>query len=1858
MDYSKILKQILSLILCLVVISSCSRKKEAIIDVSPEFIEYITAYSGGVLSKNSAIQIELAHPHPDAEKNKVIESSLFQFKPSLKGVTTWIDEQTIQFTPTQEMSSSTYYKAQFNLGNLIEVPANFQRFEFGFYTREIDLSIDVSEIISYSQTPDKVAIEAIINSSDDFKLEEIKPLLSVEDNKGKKVEYTLTAQSSESYIITIPEVDKSSCDWVSIKLEAKKLGAENDVEQSITIPDNNTFELIDSRRLTQPMEGVRLTFSEPLREREVSASFLSVEGGYTYTIDQEDNRLYLYFEEGIDQAIRLKIHENFTSLIGNKISKEQWIELPTIDNKPEIELLTKGTILPNSSEQNLHFRARGVEAVDIHVVKVYSSNLLHFLQINELNQSNQIKRSGRLVLKKRINLDKINSSTASKWRDYAIDLADLFSQEPGALYHIGLSFKRDYTIYNQNKEIANSRDGSIIHIEESVAEVNEWDDVDTYYSGLQLGEPYDWSIYEWRQRMNPQHPTFYMSAENVSVTTNLYATHLGVIAKQNSSGKLWVTVNNILTTKPVESAKVKVFSYQLQLIGEQTTNADGFAEVNCKGQPFIVQVESGGEKSYLRIPQGTQLSTSRFDVGGVQREKGLKGFIYGERGVWRPGDTLHISFIVEDREKRIPENHPVSLELFNPQGQFYTKQLATKQEGGIYYFAVPTNQSDPTGLWNGYVKIGGSTFHKSFRIETIKPNRLKIDLSFAQDILSTQKSNAMRLRSNWLTGSVANGLNASIELILRNYRSPFPTYDRYLFTDLTSSFVSTRKEVFKGELNSNGEIQTDLDLPISNTAPGMLKGQFITRVYEPGGDISIHSQEMSISPFKTYVGLAMPKSDEEINYLETDTKHTFDVISLTEHGKPNPSGQISYEIYKVGWSWWFDKEDVLTNYIQNSSVHPIQKGDLSVNQAGKTSFSFGIDYPEYGPYLIYLKDKNSGHTVSQSFFIDWPSWRGRADRPNPTGLTMLSFNLDKEEYQVGEEVTVTLPAASKGRALISIEDGNGVIKQEWIKTKEGEDTLYRFKTTAAMAPNVYVFVSLLQAHEQTINDSPIRMYGVMPVLIHNSDSKLAPEITMPKVLAPEKPFTIQVKENKGKAMAYTLAIVDEGLLDLTSYKTPNPWSYFYAKEALGVSTWDMYDEVIGAMAGTYKKLFSVGGDEMLNPADAKVNRFNPVVEYLGPFSLEKGETAQHTIELPMYVGSVRTMVVASSREGFGSAEQTTVVRAPLMLLSSLPRTLTINEEVWLPVNLFVMDESINEVEVTIKSSSNIEVVGGNSRRVKFNKTGDQPIYFKLKVGHNVGVENITILASSGAHKTSEEIEIAVRNPNPLATQIKEAVIGAGEKTTLNYSFESNETEKKLELEVARIPSINLTSRLQFLNSYPHESTEQIVSKAFPLLYIEDLIAVEAPLKEKSKETILETIQKLYSRQASDGSFTYWNNSTSNYPWVTAYAALFLTKAKEQGYPVHKEVLSRWRNYQSRIVRQWSASASSWMYSRYNQAYALYVLAVSGNADLAAMNRLKEDSENDALTKWTLAAAYAWLGKDKVANELVFNLSTEVTNYNPINTVFGSSLRDEAFILQTLLLLKQNQKAFKQAHYLAKRIKEETYYQTQSTALALIAMADYSRVHKSQEMNFNYNLSSTKPNEVRSQQILVQKDLEISNNTGQLSIENKSDGTLYTQLIQSSYLITDNLPAITQGLSVNVRYRDMNGNPLAIDKLKQGTDFIAWVEVKSMGREVLKEIALTHIIPTGWEVYNTRVVNSLTDEVTSGQSTTPRLTYQDVRDDRILSYFDLNPEEVIRIPIRLQALYAGKFILPAVRVEQMYNSSIQGRTAAGSTEVVR
>ncbi|MCU0368230.1 MAG: MG2 domain-containing protein [Cyclobacteriaceae bacterium] len=1366
-----------------------------------------------------------------------------------------------------------------------------------------------------------------------------------------------------------------------------------------------------------------------------------------------------------------------------------------------------------------------------------------------------------------------------------------------------------------------------------------WDSYDEYY--------YD--DYEWRERDNPCHSSYYNG--NRKIKKNIIASDIGLLAKRGDEGSTMVVVNDIKTAKPLSGVQLELYDYQLQLLGTASSGADGKAIIQSNQKPFVVMAKDGAQRGYLKISDGESLSLSNFNVGGESVRKGLKGFLYGERGVWRPGDSLYLSFILEDKMKLLPPSHPVVFELQNPQGQVTSRLVRSSSENGFYKFATATTSDAPTGNWLGRVKVGGTEFTQTIKIEMVKPNRLKINLDFGVDKLTASSNDIQgNLKVNWLHGAPGKNLRAQFEVMLTKATTKFDQYPDYVFDDPSIDFYSESQPVFDGYTDAEGNATVTAKIEVSELAPGSLNAIFRGKVYEESGNFSIDRFSIPYYPYSALTGIRLPQGDKSRGMLLTDTTHRVDIVSIDPNGKPL-SRNIELSVFKVDWRWWWDTSEGSVNFMSGQYAQPIMRGKVrTVN--GKGSWSFKIKQPEWGRFFVVAHDTESGHSTGKIVYIDWPGWAGRA-RNEADGATMLSFSSDKPVYNIGEKANLVIPGSEGGRALISIENGSRVLETFWLETKKG-DNQFAFDITKEMTPNVFVNITLLQPHAQTVNDLPIRLYGVIPIQVEDPGTHLNPIIAMPEVLEPGKEVVIKVSEKDARKMTYTLAMVDEGLLDLTRFKTPDAWSRFYAREALGVKTWDLYDQVMGTYGGRIDRLLALGGDAELaaKEDDSKANRFKPVVKFFGPFTVSGGSN-EHRFIMPQYIGSVKTMVVAGYEGAYGKTEKVTPVRKPLMVLATLPRVLGPEESVKLPVTLFANEKNINQVKVSISVTGPVSLTE-SAKTISMSGNSDMTVDFDLLVKSSTGKATVKVTANAGNYNATDEIEIEIRNPNPSITKVLDVILEAGKTWNTSVTPVGVAGTNSAILEISTLPPVNLGQRLRYLYQYPYGCIEQTTSAVFPQLYVDKVRALTEEEKVSIQQNIKAGVERLKTFVNRDGGFAYWPGHEDTDSWGTTYAGHFLIEAEAKGYYVPNDMIKRWKKYQKNKAQSWRKN-QEYSSSELIQAYRLYTLALAGEAELGAMNRLRETTPLPATAAWMLAAAYVKAGQPEAAKKLVESLSTIVKPYQELAYSYGSDIRDKAIMLETLVLLNDRVKAFELVKEISAALSNSNYWMsTQSLAWSLKSVGLFASGEKKGELKFTYTYNGkevTASTDLTMAQVTI--PIEGVKNSS-LKVVSASQGTLFTRLITEGVPARGTEEDDEKNLSISIVYNDAQGNIIDPSRLEQGTEFSASVTVFNPGlRGTYMNLALNQIFPSGWEITNLRLTD---DENTRKAGDVP--TYQDIRDDRVYTYFDLNSNQRKTFKVLLTASYAGSFYLPAVSCEAMYDNTVFARKKGRVVEVVK
>ncbi|OFX28663.1 MAG: hypothetical protein A2X08_16615 [Bacteroidetes bacterium GWA2_32_17] len=1806
------------------------------------FSEYISAYTSGMISKKSSISVKLTETTASQIKKDGIDlNDIFDFSPSISGKAIWVDEQTIEFKPDEDLKSATHYIIDFKLGKLLQVEDEYKTFTFDFFTikQNFDVSVDETRTIDKSTYKLQKTSGTII-LADNEPIENIQKILKAyKDDSPVKIK--ITAAGENKYSFEIDSVERTNAaSTLKIKWDGNPIDVENKGEISVQIPPLDQFLYMSYKIYDFPEQCLQLQFSDPIDENQLLNGLITIsnEEDLRFTID--DNLIKIYPSKQLKGEYNLIISEGIQNTNGKKLSESQNFTIIFEDLKPQVRLIGKGVILPHSQDGLvLPFEAVNLKAVDVRIIKIYENNITQFLQINELEGNSELKRVGKIVYQGTVQLDQTPNTTLSKWNRFTLDLNKLMAAEPGAIYRVSIGFRKQHSVYPcSGEDETESNTTTQEQNEKGIESSFEYFDDQYEYSYWNYYEDGYYENY-WENRDNPCKKSYYNTQKSVS--QNIIASDIGVIAKKGNDGSLSVFVANILSAKPMNNVEVEVYDYPQQVLAKGVTDGNGRVTFAKLEKPYLIIAKNGKQRGYLKLTDGTSLSLSAFEVSGTSVIDGLKGFIYGERGVWRPGDSLYLTFILEENGEIVPNNVPVVFEFKNPDNQLIKRIVQKKNTSGFYQYNIKTDESSVTGNYTAIVIVGAATFDKKIKIETIKPNRLKIKFDFGLKKLVKNQDISGDMEVKWLHGAIAKNLKTSVELTMSPITTKFDKYQDFVFDDPTKKYSPSLETVFEGILDDNGKTKVNAKIDAGEMASGFLKATFLTKVFEKGGDFSIDQFSIPYYPYSSFVGLKMPKGDKTRGMLLTDTTHQIEMVIVDSDGKlvSNPH-QVEMFFYKIEWKWWWDQsEEYLANYNGHSYIQPLKHETIS-SAGGKVKWNVKVKYPDWGRYIVIAKDLTSGHSTGKVVYIDWPGWAGREAKDHSGAATQLTFTADKDKYLVGDKVNLTIPGSEGSRALVCIENGTKLIQSYWVETSNKLNQ-FTIDATAEMTPNIYVNITLLQPHSQTANDLPIRMYGILPISVENPATHLYPIIEMPNKLRAETTVEIKIKEKNSQDMTYTLAIVDEGLLDLTRFKTPDPWENFFAKEALGVTTWDLYDLVIGSYGGKLERILSIGGDEEgKSGGSKKANRFKPMVKFIGPFFLKGGKTDVQKIKLPNYIGSVRTMVIAGNNGAYGNAEKTTPVTKPLMVLATLPRVLGPGETLKLPVSVFAMENNVRNVTVNVKTNGLIKINGSTTKNITFKENGEEYIEFDI-TAIKTGIAKFEINATSDNEKAHYEVELDVRNPNPKVTDSKGEMIEPGNTVEIPYTPIGIEGTNKITLELSAIPPLNLEKRLKYLISYPHGCIEQTTSSVFPQLYLADLVDLTKDRTSEITNNIKSGIQRLMQFQTFNGGMSYWIGGQDVDEWGTSYAGHFLLEAQKKGYVVSDSFLKKWRKYQKTMASKWVNNGPT---SQFVQSYRLYTLALSGNAEIGSMNRLKECKNLSSSAKWRLAAAYQIAGQTNIANKLIAGLSTDVPKYTELYYTYGSDIRDKSMILETLSLLGKRKEAFNLLKEVSTQIATNDWYSTQSTAYSLVAISKYLGDQKpTGQIKASYQIAGGTWNSVSTMKYILQSNIPVKTiDASSINIKNESKGVLYARIIMEGIPEVGNETDASSGLKITSVYRTLEGSFIEPATIEQGTDFYVQVTITNPTALEYKQMALSQIFPSGWEIINTRLLEI--DNVV--KSSIP--TNQDIRDDRVYTYFDLKPAETKTFYVLLNASYTGNYYLPAINCEAMYDATINAR----------
>ncbi len=1831
-------KSIMILLLLLTAVNCKKKETEGELTYPLETAKLVSQVTSGVISPRSSIQVRfVSRVIPKNLLGQSIKKQVFKFDPSIKGVTIWMDQQTLKFIPNEPLPLRTHYKGILNLRALFPKHKNEQkleplRFEFEVAGREVTGVTHDFQLVTPGD-PSRFQVIGTISFSEPTDIEQLKKAASLKMNRRAiSLEWAGDAESRKFSFTSKPIRRGEKTLKFVFRVKKEPLQLSGDLEKSFEITPLSEMAVVDVKSVEQgDHPSVEVTFSDELDSRQDLSGLIFVTPALKVELKATGRKVELRGDFEYGKSYTVTVSKGVRSRWGIATKQEFTKTLEFEDLKPEIKFASTGVFLPRANRRTIRLLTLNVRKVRVEIKKVFENNLGQFLQTERLSNAtgyydsfddSYVNRVGVVVFSDSLEV----GEERNVWKQIELDLKHLITRQDKGLYLIKVSFlKRDMLYGNISSGTKRSH----------------------YY----YGEDY---------YSNPLSPGYlYQHGE---IYKPVIVSDIGLTYKQGHNRHL-VFATDINNASPLPGVKISLRTYQNQVIASRTTDSRGFAEFSdVSGEVFYIEGEKGGQRSVIKLNEmGWNLST--FATDGVEEvPKGVRAYLYTERGVYRPGDPVNISVIVRNEEQSFPEHHPVTLRIFNPRRQKVYEQTNREGVDGFYHFQFQGSPEDPTGNWRMEVEAGPATFHQTLKIETVVPYRLKVMLEPDKPALGPEDHRlSLTLRSTYLFGTPAANLDARVDVILRSKVKRFAAFKQFFFGNEQKQFEPVEKTIFNGKLNSNGEARVDWQLPSFESVPSALSAVINARVIEKGGRANLNSLTVPIEPFRFYVGLS--KQHIKYNYVRTGAETPIPVMVVNAAGQPQAGRTLTYRIYKGARHWWWEfdtRREYLLRFKSHTSTELLTEGTL-VSQTQPVNLKFTPN--ERGIYLVEVQDGSNGHTAG--IFVNAYAW---GDVPSSgEKADILALKSDKPRYHIGETAKVSFPVPKSGAILLSLERGKTLLSTRWLEPHGDEEMVVDIPITGEMVPTTYVAVSIIQPHAQTANDRPIRMYGVIPLAVEDPETRQELRINMPDELKSNQPFKVEIQTADHQPTQLTVAVVDEGLLALTGFQTPDARKYFYRKLRLGVHTYDLFSQVIGANKGDVFRTFSIGGgmdEEAYRKSQltgGKKRRFKPVSMFQGPVQTDSDGKAVLEFTMPNYVGAVRVMAVSATGKRYGSAEKTVPVKTPLMVLPTLPRVIGPQDVFVTPVTVFAMQEGIGAVDVTLKVAGPVSLKDSVTKRIRFDKPGEADVQFRLQADPAIGPAKISITAKSKHFSASYRVDLQVRPSSPRIYDAEEQVVESGAEIVFTIPNRGIPGSNEASLSLRRRPNLNITDRLYWLIRYPYGCIEQTVSAAFPQLYLKTVLSEESPDPELARHidrNINAAIMRLRRFQLPSGAFTYWPGNREASRWGSSYAGEFMTEAKKLGYHVPDDMYRNWLRY----LKGQARSTRDHLMMR---VYRNYVLALAGEADVGALNYLKENSlkEMKDTEKWLLAGAYYLAGVKNTAEGILKHTGMKVKKYREFGGTYGSYWRDKAMILNQLVMMDRWGDADPLAAEIAEALSLRRWYSTQTSGYMLLALGKYLRsLQANQQTVPRMKGVITFPD---GKKVAFDTDkwslgYPIESGFGkQLKIRLDKDAgvkRVFATLSWNGVPLVPDVHDEQKNISLKVEWLDEDGMAIDPSKLPQGTTFWGHFRVRRIQSGVpIEEVALLQVLPSGWEIENVR----LSGEQRPGWMANWNLhreEYVDIRDDRIIWFFDIRGRQYYDFVVKLNTVTVGEFIMPPTRVEAMYNPEYSATKTWGKATV--
>ncbi len=1352
---------------------------------------------------------------------------------------------------------------------------------------------------------------------------------------------------------------------------------------------------------------------------------------------------------------------------------------------------------------------------------------------------------------------------------------------------------------------------------------------------------------------------YLMSAKAAGGSTETYdplatqwfiVSDLGLTAYSANDG-VHAFVHSLASAGPRDGIDVRLIARNNEVLATRKTDANGYALFEpglARGEgssapALLVAADPHGDYAFLNL-SGPAFDLSDRGVAGRPAPQGLDAFVVTERGVYRTGETVHVTTLLRDPQDVAAAGVPLTLVVERPDGVEYRRVLVADQGLGGRSLDVPIAPTATTGTWHvrAYTDpkrpaVGETTF----LVEDYVPDRTEFDLATTAKSISKTSPITVTVDGRYLYGAPASALELAGEVKVKPVPGR-PGFAGYQFGAAETDEAAAATEKALADLpatDAQGKAQFQVALEKLPETTRPLEATVVVRMAETGGRAVERNLTLPVTPSTAMIGVKPLFSGRALGEGATAT---FDVAVVAPDGKTLARNGLHYELLQIDTSYQWYRRDGVWQYEPVKRTARIADGtvDVAADKPGRIALPVN-----WGRYRLDVTSNDPNEpTTSVSFDAGFYTEAG-SDTPD-----QLEIALDRPEYRPGEPLTVSFKAPADGNVTINV-FGDKLLASKRADVHQGANQV-SLNVGPDWGSGAYVVATLRRPLDVAASRMPSRAIGVQWFAIDRAPKTIAVDMQLPQLVRPNSTLRVPFKlaNLAGEEARIVVAAVDVGILNLTNYKPPAPDDYYLGQRQLSADIRDLYGQLIDGMQGTRGQIRSGGdqGGELQGSPPTQA----PLALYSGVVTVASDGTAEVSFDIPDFAGTVRVMAMAWSKTKVGRAVGDVVVRDPVVVTATLPRFLLVGDRGNMQLEVDNVEGAPGDYRLGVAFDGPV-ASSDPTRTLRLDAKQRQSFAVPLTTS-GAGTATVKVnVDGPGGFTLTRTYSLTTKPATQILARRTVKPIAAGESLTVSNDLFADLVPGTGSVSVSVGPSTALDAAtiLQALDRYPFGCSEQITSRALPLLYVNELATqARVALDGGVDQRIRDAIERLLSRQGSNGSFGLWSPGGED-PWLDAYVTDFLTRARERGFAVpdvaFKLALDRLRNFAANAPEPKKNGGI-------DLAYALYVLARNGVAPVSDLRYIADtqlDNLSTPIAYAQIGAALAMVG-DRGRADRVY--AAALTALKPPPAIeygradYGSTLRDAAAVVALTAENGGSQAVIMNAVQRVETARAvATYTSTQENAWMLLAARALEKETK---------ISLRVDGEAR-QKALYQtyRPADLAN---PVRIENTGAGTLQAVVSVNGAPVTPE-PAADKGFKIERSYYTLAGDKVDPSRVKQNARLVVVLKITEPKPQYGRVIVADYL-PAGFEIDNPNLVSSGDTSTLDWIQDGTEPVHAEFRDDHFGAAFDRdsNSNAVFTVAYVVRAVSPGIYVLPQAYVEDMYRPDRFGRTGTGSVEVTK